>query len=80
MTQSTQSEVQESVPKAIEELQRVRDELKVRVHLAGMEAKDVWNQATRELDELTSSRPATITEQALGSLREKLAKVRDALK
>ncbi|WP_437924938.1 hypothetical protein WMF37_38825 [Sorangium sp. So ce291] len=38
------SELKSDLTKSLESLQTLRDEIRVRLHLAGMEAKDAWNK------------------------------------
>lgn len=42
----------EAAKGAIEELTRVRDEIRVKLHLAGMEAKERWAELEPKLDKV----------------------------
>ncbi len=55
------------------ELQTLRDELRVRIHLAGMDLKDKWNELESRLLEL--ERP-----EAAQRLREAATDLRDAFR
>ena len=45
-------DVGEKLSEEVETLKRVRDELRVRIHLGKAEAKELWNDAEAKLQEL----------------------------
>lgn len=74
-------DLKKELKKGLETLQTLRDEVRVKLHLAGMEAKEQWKEIEPELDrveqaasEFTEASRSAI-QQALGRLsqfREKL--------
>jgi hypothetical protein len=46
------AELGEKLSAELEELKRVRDELRVRIHLGAAEAREVWEKTERKLGEL----------------------------
>jgi hypothetical protein len=84
MTQTTNrsaAELKDEVKKGLEHLKTLRDEVRVRLHLAGMDAKDEWNKLEPHLlDVEQSARDATeASRKAVGDAVEKLKKLRDSL-
>jgi hypothetical protein len=84
MTQTTNrsaDELKDEVKKGLEHLKALRDEVRVRLHLAGMEAKDEWNKLEpRLLDVEQSAREATETSRrAVADGVEKLKKLLESL-
>ena len=67
---------------SLDELRGIRDEIRVRLHLGGMDAKDAFHDVERELDslghELTVAGDETLEKAAEGL--EKLAKSLRALR
>lgn len=58
-TEKTQSPPNED-GNALEELERLRDDLRVRIHLGGMELRDAFTKLEHEADRLLSAKaPAT---------------------
>ena len=53
---------------------RVADEIRVRIHLAGMEAKDAWNELEPKLREL-EHRAEAATSDVIDELRERMSKL-----
>ncbi|HSN98085.1 MAG TPA: hypothetical protein VLS89_07290 [Candidatus Nanopelagicales bacterium] len=47
----TTDDMKAELQKGLESLQTMRDEIRVRIHLAGMEAKDAWNRLEPKLYE-----------------------------
>jgi hypothetical protein len=78
MSQTT-TDIKDELKKGLDHLQTLRDEVKVRLHLAGMEAKAEWNklephlfeveQAAKEVNE-SSHRAVTEAIAKLKKLRE----------
>ena len=55
--------VEEKLTKELSELKRMRDELRVRIHLGKAEAKDLW-EATEEKLQQVESKLRSVAEQA----------------
>lgn len=66
----------------IESLQRIleqlRDEIRVRIHLGGMELRDAFDQAEHEADRLVAQIPPVAT-RALDELATRLRRIAHAL-
>lgn len=45
-------ELTETAQRMIADLRQLRDSIRVRIHLAGMEAKDAWEKIEPKLDQL----------------------------
>lgn len=65
----------------LSELQTVRDEIRVRIHLAGMELKDTWKDIETRIEDFENKKPeatqmvrdaATELREAYRALRAKL--------
>ena len=68
--------------KRVEELQALRDDLKVRIHLASMEAKDAWNELLPKLEQaekLAEGAVVDTAKTALDDLIGSLKQLRDKL-
>jgi hypothetical protein len=68
---------QAELNKRVEELQALRDDLKVRIHLASMEAKDAWNELLPKLEKAEKLAESAVVETAkvalddvIGSLKQ----------
>jgi hypothetical protein len=84
--------IEEKLSEELEDLKRVRDELRVKIHLGKAEAKDVWDR-TEQLIEEAESKMKFISEQAeqpiqgvrdaagllLGEIRDGFKRIREAL-
>jgi hypothetical protein len=80
-TNRAAAELKEEVKKGLEHLRTLRDEVRVRLHLAGMEAKQEWNklephlldveQAARDASD-ASRRAVTEAVESLKKLRQSL--------
>lgn len=57
------------------ELQTIRDEIRVWIHLADMELKDTWKDIESRIEELDRQRPA-----ATQKVRDAAAELRDAFR
>ncbi len=66
--------------KALDELIALRDEIKVKLHLASLETKTLWDQVSREIETLTSEKVRVAGHQAIETLRTKLKNVQDLIK
>ncbi len=47
-----QEKLKKEISETVAELETMRDQLRVRAHLFGMEAKDTWNKLDGDLDKL----------------------------
>jgi hypothetical protein len=73
---STTDDIKAELQKGLESLQTMRDEIRVRIHLAGMDAKDAWNKlepAVYEAERLAEE----VSEEARAAMNELLAKARE---
>ncbi|MGK3959729.1 hypothetical protein [Sorangium sp. So ce1151] len=69
------SELKSDLTKSLESLQTLRDEIRVRLHLAGMEAKDAWGKLEPTL--LDAEKLAEdVSETSRNALRDILEKVK----
>ena len=80
MSQTT-DEMKADLQKSLESLQTLRDEIRVRIHLAGMEVKDLWNKLEpRLLEAERLAEEATETSRAaLHDLLERAKELRSSL-
>jgi hypothetical protein len=62
----------------LEILRTLRDEIRVRIHLAGMEARAQWDKLDQDADKL-AQRAERASTQALDDLIGKLKQLRNAL-
>ncbi|WP_437587129.1 hypothetical protein [Sorangium sp. So ce1000] len=70
------SELKSDLNKSLESLQTLRDEIRVRLHLAGMEAKDAWGKLEPKL--LDAEKLAEdVSESSRNALREIVEKVKE---
>ncbi|WP_437314662.1 hypothetical protein [Sorangium sp. So ce385] len=70
------SELKSDLTKSLESLQTLRDEIRVRLHLAGMEAKDAWSKLEPTL--LDAEKLAEdVSETSRNALRDILDKVKE---
>ncbi len=68
-------EVIESVEKGLEELRTLRDEVRVKLHLAGMEAKNRWTELEPTIHD-AESKARELGEKARTSVAEAVKAVR----
>lgn len=63
------------------ELQTIRDEIRVRIHLAGMELKDTWKNIESRIEDLENQKPEATQKvrDAAAELREAFRAIRDKL-
>ncbi|MBX3259636.1 MAG: hypothetical protein KIS78_13415 [Labilithrix sp.] len=67
---TTKTDVRKEIDMAIDDLEQLADEVRVKLHLAGMDARDLWGktleprleQARRHAKEATASSKAAIDE------------------
>ncbi|WP_437543878.1 hypothetical protein WME95_35045 [Sorangium sp. So ce327] len=70
------SELKSDLNKSLESLQTLRDEIRVRLHLAGMDAKDAWDKLEPKL--LDAEKLADdVSEASRHALREIVEKVKE---
>jgi transposase len=62
--------------KRVEELQALRDDLKVRIHLASMEAKDAWNELLPKLEKAEKLAEGAVVDSAKVALDEVIGSLR----
>jgi len=84
--------IEERLSEELQDLKRVRDELRVKIHLGKAEAKDIWDRSEQMLEE-AESKLKSISEQAeqpiqdvrdaadllLGEIRDGFKRIREAL-
>jgi chaperonin cofactor prefoldin len=68
-------EIRRQIEVILSELQTIRDEIRVRIHLAGMELKDSWKDVESRIEELEQQRP-----EATQKVRDVAAELRDAFR
>jgi chromosome segregation ATPase len=68
-------EIRGQIEVILSELQTIRDEIRVRIHLAGMELKDSWKDVESRIEELEQQRP-----EATQKVRDVAAELRDAFR
>jgi hypothetical protein len=68
-------EVGRQLEAILAELQTVRDEIRVRIHLAGMELRDKWKELEVRVEEIERRRP-----EATQKVRDAAADLRDAFR
>ena len=68
-------EFREQIEGLLTELQTIRDEVRVRIHLGGMDLKDTWKEIEPRLEELERQGA-----EATQKLRDKAAELRDAVR
>jgi hypothetical protein len=84
MTQTTNrtADLKDDVKKGLEQLKTLRDEVRVRLHLAGMDAKDEWNKKLEphlfEVEQAAHDASET-SRRVVTEAVEKLKKFRDSL-
>jgi hypothetical protein len=76
------AELKKELEKGVTRLQTLRDEVRVRLHLAGMDLKDQWNKLEPHLEEV-EKKAGEVTDEArtmLGEAVKKLEKLRASLR
>ncbi len=58
MSQAT-NEMKQELKKGRETLKRLADEVKVKLHLAGMDARDTWAELSKDVDRISRDADAT---------------------
>ena len=75
-------EVRRNFESILAELQKVRDEIRVRIHLAGMELKDTWNALESRIEQIERQGSEEVTQKvraAAEELRDAFRALRDKL-
>jgi DNA-binding transcriptional regulator GbsR (MarR family) len=81
MSQTT-TDLKKEIDKSLELMRTLRDEVRVKLHLAGMDAKDEWRKLEPRLDEVeraaaaaTEATKVAVTDavKAVSKLREKIS-------
>jgi len=75
MMVDNKEEVRRQLEGILTELQTVRDEIRVRIHLAGMELKDKWQELDSRVEEIERQRP-----EATQKVRDAAADLRNAFR
>lgn len=78
----TTDELKTELKKSLDVLTTLRDEIRVKVHLASMDAKTQWDKLDEELvqaQEAASKAASAATKNALDEALKKLHKFRDSL-
>jgi hypothetical protein len=78
MSPSTEN-LKAQVKDGIGQLQTLRDEVRVRLHLAGMDAKDAWNSLEPEIEH-AEHLAKDATDASRAAIEDVLTKTRDFLK
>jgi transposase len=82
MSKNTE-ELKKDLEASKETLLKMRDEIKLKIHLASMDAKDAWAKISTDIERVSSKVGHEITEQSkttLHELVERAKKLRDSLK
>ena len=83
MAHSTSDELKNEISKTATRLTQLRDEAKVKVHLAGMDIKKAWDELLPKIDEaeqLAKNAAETATEATLKTLRSTTESVQKLVK
>lgn len=76
---ASKNENKDDLPRQLDgilaELQTIRDEIRVRIHLAGMELKDTWKDIESRFEELENQKP-----EVTQKVRDAAAELRDAFR
>jgi lipid II:glycine glycyltransferase (peptidoglycan interpeptide bridge formation enzyme) len=76
------AELKKELEKGVTKLQTLRDEVRVRLHLASLDLKDQWNKLEPHLEEV-EKKAHEVTDDARAKLAEavkKLEKLRESLR
>jgi hypothetical protein len=74
-------QVKDRAQDTLDELKTLRDEIRVNLHLAGMDLRDEWKQLERRLpDGQAFDKVKDATRDALGALTQELRRFRDRLR
>lgn len=75
MATDDKEEVRRQLESILAELQTIRDEIRVRAHLAGMDLKDTWKELETRIEEFERQRP-----EAIQKVYDTAAELRDAFR
>jgi hypothetical protein len=78
MATTENKETKHELDKPLATLKTLRDEIKVRIHLAGMEARETWSQLDSEADKL-ARKAEQASRRALDEVIGKLQELRRSL-
>jgi hypothetical protein len=80
MSQTT-TDLKDELKKGLEHLQTLRDEVRVRLHLAGLEVKDEWNKLEPHLFEVeqAAKEVSESSRRAVSEAVVRLKKLRESL-
>lgn len=69
------------IQKGLSQMQTLRDEVRVRLHLAGMEVKEEWQKLEPTIDEVErkAEQVSDATRAAIDEAVKKIAKIRSSL-
>ena len=74
----TATDLKNEIEKSKQLMTTLHDEIKVKIHLAGMDAKEVWSQLSKEAEQLGHG-ATEASHSALVALNGKLRKLADSL-
>jgi hypothetical protein len=79
--QSTNADLKKDLHKGLADLRTLRDEVRVKLHLAGMEAKKEWDELEPQLAELERAAGdlGAAAQTAVSKAVSRLSKLRDSL-
>jgi predicted nucleic acid-binding Zn-ribbon protein len=77
----TATDLKDEIKKGLDHLRTLRDEVRVKLHLAGMEAKAEWNKLEPHLFDVEQKahEASDASRHAVAEAVEKLKKLRDSL-
>lgn len=77
----TRQDLKSEIQKSLDMMRTLRDEVRVKLHLAGMEAKDEWRKIEPALDDVerTANEFTEATQTAISEAVKTLSKLRSAL-
>ncbi len=64
-----ETQIQKDGPEPLAEIERIADEIRVKIHLAGMDAKDAWRKLEPRLEE-AKAHAASATDASRRALRD----------
>lgn len=73
-------EIKSEIEKRLGELQTLKDQLKVKMHLASMDAKSMWDEVSREIEQLKTEKARIVTNQVIDGLKHKLELIQEKLR
>jgi hypothetical protein len=78
---TTTTELKAEIRKSLDLMRTLRDEVRVKLHLASLDAKDEWNKLEPQLTriEQTAAELTEATQKALGDAVERLTQIKRSL-